>query len=108
MIQIEVKAKAKIAQAIAIEEDLTKFENEEKRKGRIFIAGHEYDHLRGELCRIINQINSVANIEGKGRDDLSYDILVAAESVVTKVTPSQSKSIRNAADKIRQSFQKIR
>ncbi len=39
---------------------------------------------------------------------MSYEILKAAESIVTKVAESQSKSIRNVADKIRTSFQKLR
>lgn len=54
------------------------------------------------------KLNSVANVNGKGRDDLTYDILLAAESVLTKVSDSQSKSIRIVAEKIRESFSKLR
>jgi hypothetical protein len=53
------------------------------------------------LCHQIAKLNSVANINGKGRDDLSYEILIAAENVITKITDSQSKSIRIVAEKIR-------
>jgi len=57
--------------------------------------------LRKVLCEKIAKLNSVANINGKGRDDLRYDILIAAENVITKITDSQSKSIRIVAEKIR-------
>lgn len=32
------------------------------------------------------QINSVANLEGKGRDDLISDILLESEGIIRRVT----------------------
>ena len=51
---------------------------EEKQKGKIFLHGDYYDQLRKNLCKIISRLNSVANIEGKGRDDLGLEVLLAA------------------------------
>jgi len=39
-------------------------------------------------------LNSVANVEGKGRDDLGFEVLLAAEQVLASVTEDQAKSIR--------------
>lgn len=64
--------------------------------------------MRNSLCEKIGKLNSVANISGKGRDDLSYNILLAAENVLTKISDSQSKSIRIVAEKIRESFTRLR
>lgn len=60
------------------------------------------------MCEKIGKLNSVANTSGKGRDDLSYEILLAAENVLTKISDSQSKSIRIVAEKIRESFCRLR
>lgn len=46
--------------------------------------------LRKRMCKIISQINAVANIEGKGRDDMGYEILVEAEGLLRRVTKEQS------------------
>ena len=54
--------------------------------GKIFLTGDDYDNLRKNLCLVISKLNSVANIEGKGRDDLGIEVLQAAEQVLTRVT----------------------
>lgn len=78
-------------------------------KGKIFYHNEpEYHNIRKQLCEKLAKLNSVANINGKGRDDLNYEILTAAESVLTKISNSQSKSIRIVAEKIRESFSKLR
>jgi hypothetical protein len=41
-------------------------------KGKILVNSEEYNQLRNNMCKVICQINSVANVEGKGRDDLEY------------------------------------
>lgn len=46
---------------------------------------------------MISRLNSIANIDGKGRDDLNYEILAAAENVLTTITTFQSKSVRTVA-----------
>ena len=47
-------------------------------------------------------------MNGKGRDDLDYDILLAAEGLLTTITDSQSKSVRKVAEKIRETFGQLR
>lgn len=39
-----------------------------------------------QFCRVLAQINSVANVEGKGRDDLGINILLEAEGIARRVT----------------------
>lgn len=101
---IENDARRYINKAINIEKDLQSIEIREKVKGKILITNEEYINLKRKLCKIISQINAVANIEGKGRDDLSYDILAEAEGVLRRVTKEQSVAVRSLADQIRKSF----
>jgi hypothetical protein len=68
----------------------------------------EYDSLRKQLCEKISRLNSVANIDGKGRDDLTFEVLTAAENVLATVTEFQSRSVRVLAEKIRESFENVR
>jgi hypothetical protein len=42
----------------------------ERAKGKIMVECPEYNQNRKKLVKLINQINAVANSEGKGRDDL--------------------------------------
>lgn len=53
---------------------------------------------------MIGKINSVANPEGMGRDDLSNDILLAAEGIYRRVSPVQSKAARNLAERIKKAL----
>ena len=46
----------------------------------------------------------MANPEGMGRDDLSNDILLAAEGIYRRVSPAQSKAVRNLAERIKKAF----
>ena len=45
---------------------------------------------------------------GKGRDDLSMEILLNAEGVLRKISGNKSKSVRHLADNIKKSFIKLR
>ena len=56
----------------------------------------------------ILQINKVANTNGKGRDDLNLEILLAAEGVLRRVSTNQSRSARFLAEKVKQSFLQMR
>ena len=56
----------------------------------------------------IGKINSVANIEGKGRDDLKADILIAAEGITRRISSCKSRAVKSLADAIRNSFISIR
>lgn len=57
---------------------------------------------------MLGKINSVANPEGMGRDDLGNEILLAAEGIYRRISPTQSKAVRNLAEKIKKSFQDFR
>lgn len=50
----------------------------------------------------------MANPEGTGRDDLGIEILTAAENVTRKVSATQSKAVRNLAEKIKKTFGDLR
>lgn len=50
----------------------------------------------------------MANSEGKGRDDLTLEILIVAEGVLRKVSDSRSKSVRHLAENIKKSFSAMR
>jgi hypothetical protein len=56
------------------------------------------------LISNLGKINSVANPEGMGRDDLGNDILLAAEGIYRRISPTQSKAVRNLAERIKKSF----
>jgi len=46
------------------------FEQTQKKKGLVFIQNNkEYNELRSKFIQKICEINAVANIQGKGRDD---------------------------------------
>ena len=105
---IETDARRHISKAIEIEGELNSIEIREKLRGRICVHNDDYERTRKSLCKVISVINSVANIEGKGRDDLSYDILIEAEGILRRVTKEQSKAVRKIAEKIRETFSKLR
>jgi len=50
------------------------------------LVSEEYTNLRRKLSKLISQINAVANTEGKGRDDLTFNILLEAENILKRVT----------------------
>lgn len=106
--QIEAEARKYVTDAIRIEREVQDLENFEKARGTILVDSDEYTALRGRLAEQISQINSVANHEGKGRDDLTIRVLTAAEAMMRKISPNQSKSVRKLAENIRSSFQNIR
>jgi len=87
---------------------LTSFEVRAKCKGKVLIDSEEYNKLRNKLVSLVNEINRVANIEGKGRDDLNLDILIEAEGILRRISSNQCKSVRFLAEKIKQTFMSIR
>lgn len=108
LIRIEDHAKTAIRSIIQAEEDLFQFENDQKLKGRIFLSGSDFDALRRHLCEKVSRLNAVANIDGKGRDDLTFEVLAAAENVLATVTDLQSRSVRVLAERIRESWENVR
>lgn len=72
---IEADARRFITEAIETEKDLATIEQKEKARGRIMVQTAEYIEKRTKLIQILGKINSVANPEGMGRDDLGNEIL---------------------------------
>eukprot|EP01017_Pseudomicrothorax_dubius_P033110 TRINITY_DN439_c0_g1_i1.p1 TRINITY_DN439_c0_g1~~TRINITY_DN439_c0_g1_i1.p1 ORF type:complete len:306 (+),score=75.13 TRINITY_DN439_c0_g1_i1:789-1706(+) len=101
---IEADARRYITEAIEIERDLKSLEVRERAKGRILIDIEEYHQHRSRLVRQMTSINGVANAEGKGREDLTIDILLAAEGIIRRISPAQSRAVRNLAQSIRDAF----
>ncbi|CAD8173694.1 unnamed protein product [Paramecium octaurelia] len=108
LMQIEAEARRFILKAIEIDKEMISIEVREKLKGRILVTSDNYLHQKAELCKVIAQINSVANVEGKGRDDLGVNILLEAEGITRRVTREQSQAVRNLADSIKMNFSKFR
>jgi len=105
---IEEDARQLIKTAIDIEKELIYSEIKEKSRGRIACHSQDFIEKRRKLVKVVCKINSVANLEGKGRDDLKVEILEEAESLSRKIRSIQRKPIRLLADRIRQSFSELR
>jgi hypothetical protein len=79
---IETDARRFIVDAIAIEALITQFEQDHKKGGIVLLqTNKDYNELRGKFIAKICEINSVANILGKGRDDFTVEILLRAEAI---------------------------
>lgn len=101
---IESNARMLITEAIGIEKHLSQVELREKGRGRIVVDTVEYSQLRAKLVQTLGKINSVSNPEGMGRDDLSNDILLTAEGIHRRISPTQSNAVRNLATRIKKVF----
>jgi hypothetical protein len=108
LMTIETNARKRVVDAIAIEKKLAAFEQQERNKGKVVLNCDSYNDLRHQLIDIICQMNAVANSEGKGRDDLSIEILLAAENISRRVSCSQSRAVRKLAEAIKKAFADIR
>ena len=108
LIIIEEKARKLITERIKIENEITNYENKSKVKGKLLINDKKYNELRTKLILNILKINQIANINGKGRSDLSSEILFRAEKVLVTVSENQSKGMRNLALKIKNALYVIR
>jgi hypothetical protein len=108
LMSIEEDARKCITDAIEIEKKMVMLEIREKAKGRLVLDCDEYNELREKLVKIIGKINSVANVEGKGRDDLGVNILISAEGLSRRMSSVQSKAVVSLSEKIRQSFNNLR
>jgi hypothetical protein len=105
---IEADARLFITEAIEADKELSVIEARQKARGRIVVDTQEYTEKRTRLITILGKINSVANPEGMGRDDLSNDILLAAEGIYRRVSPVQSRAVRSLAEKIKNSLTEFR
>lgn len=106
--RIETDGRLFITEAIEADKELSAIEQREKARGRIVVDTAEFTEKRQKLIQILGKINSVANPEGMGRDDLSNDILQAAEGIYRRISPAQSKAVRNLAERIKKSLQDFR
>jgi len=102
---IEADARRFITEAIETDKELAAIEQREKARGRIVVDTAEYTEKRGKLITILGKINSVANTDGFGRDDLGPEVLLAAEGIFRRISPTQSKAVRNLAERIKKAFQ---
>lgn len=57
---------------------------------------------------VVGKLNSVANTEGKGRDDLTLDILVTAEGLHRRLSHDSNRAVRALAGQIRNAFGQLR
>ena len=85
---IEADARRFITEAIENEKELSQIEIKEKSRGRIVVDTTEYTSKRSKLIQILGKVNSVANPEGIGRDDLGNDILLSAEGIYRRISPT--------------------
>ena len=85
---IEADARLFITAAIEADKELAQIEQRAKARGRIVVDTVEYTEKRTKLIQILGKINSVSNPEGMGRDDLSNEILLAAEGIYRRISPA--------------------
>ena len=104
---IESDARRYIEEAIQLEHEISVLDAKYKEIGKSSLDSAEIPETKAKLVAVIGKINSVANIEGKGRDDLTMDILKAAEVLLRRMS-TQTKCIRILAEKIRNSFTGLR
>ncbi len=108
---IECQSRRFIADGIAADAALTGLEVSAKQSGEFTLNPVKKGVLTQAnvaLCKVIAKINSVANFEGHGRDDLGVDILQAASDVLLKVTACESQNLRRLAEKILGSYLGLR
>jgi hypothetical protein len=105
---IEADARRFITDCIEVEKELILIEVKEKSHCRIVLDCELYNKYRGKMVDQIGKINSVANIEGKGRDDLKVDILFAAEGITRRISSCRSRAVKQLAERIKSSFSSIR
>ena len=103
---IERDAKRYIYRGIELDQELKSYEILERIKGNTITNNPVYERVRKELVEIFCKINSVANYEGKGRDDLGVEILLAAENALQQ--NNRPIAIKKLALKIQDSFNKFR
>ena len=70
----------------------------------------QFDQQREAMLQLICQINAIANVEGKGRDDFQWALMPTAETILSVKTNSveYSKAVVELADKVKTSFNAYR
>ncbi|MCQ2815763.1 MAG: hypothetical protein MJ252_00705 [archaeon] len=108
LIEIEKQSRRYIIEGINLEKELTQYEIRTHIKGNILINDKQYNQLCFKFIELINNLNRVANIEGKGRDDLGFEIFKKAEQVLLTVSDGKSKGMRNLAISIKKCLFEMR
>jgi hypothetical protein len=112
LMYIESESRKHITQAIEIDKELTSIEIREKLRGKILVVSDEVAnlkrkvpaHFHTKLCKCMAHTNAVANLEGKGRDDLAPEVLFEAEGLIRRVTKEQSRAVRSLAESIKKRY----
>ena len=107
---IEEKARMPVTIAIKVFKELEIENKKEKDKGNIITSQLTplARKLRGQLIDQFKLMNSVANVEGKGRDDLGVEVLEEAEKVLMQVSKAESETLRSLAENIKQIFEDMK
>jgi uncharacterized protein YdaT len=110
LMTIEEKARMPVTRAIDILNELTSEIRKEKRKGTIITSQLNpiAKNLRSQFIDQFKEMNSVANVEGKGRDDLGVEVLEEAEKVLMQVSKAESETLRSLAENIKQIFEEMK
>lgn len=84
---IETDARRFIVDSIKYDKLMTDFERQSKKQGLVILASNkDYNVLRAMLLTKMCEINSIANSEGKGRDDFKIEVLIKAEDLLKKAS----------------------
>eukprot|EP00826_Nyctotherus_ovalis_P016417 TRINITY_DN1474_c0_g2_i4.p1 TRINITY_DN1474_c0_g2~~TRINITY_DN1474_c0_g2_i4.p1 ORF type:complete len:463 (-),score=158.61 TRINITY_DN1474_c0_g2_i4:150-1538(-) len=108
LILIDKDARRFVLQAIELDSKMRACEISESLKGSVSVNTAVYDLLRRKFVALCGKINAVANSVGKGRDDLSLEILLAAEETCRTITDNKSRAMRKLAGKIKETFASLR
>jgi len=81
LVQIEATSRNHLKRAIELETRLTHLEDQ----GGKHLPEHQ--EVRHALVSAMSHMNSVANVSGKGRDDLSVEVLIEAELYIGRCNP---------------------
>ena len=109
LIYIEKISRRFIFEGIKIEKELAQYEKRATIRGRLDINNDkEYNEIRERFVKVINELNKIANINGKGRDDLTIEILLKSETVLCTVSDIKSKGMRKLAMAIKNTVNDFR
>lgn len=84
---IENDARRYVIEAIDIEKQMQKVELNAKSSSTPLHQMKDYYELREKLLQQLCKINSVANVQGKGRDDFNIEIIERTEEIMRSTKP---------------------
>lgn len=110
LIVIEESARLPVTRAIKYITELTIEEQKEIAKGKVItgVQSEQAKYSRRKLVDMFREMNSVANIEGKGRDDLGVEVLEEAEKVLSQVSAAESVTLRKLAENIKLVYEELK